>query len=244
MLTLFESVNTKKNYEQIVDQIQELILDGAFKKGDKLPPERELTTKLGVSRSSLREALKALEVLGLIESKQGEGSYISNNISSTILKSISIAYKLNNGTVEDILELRHCLEIQAVRSAALKATDEEIKEIEDIVEKMVNTDDENEKSNLDIEFHNKLIKIMDNVIFQIIADSVSNLMAPFIKGIREIYSEDDEHLKMYYFVEQHRNITRAIKERNPEKAANAMMEHIKLTEEDILKLNSEENRKN
>lgn len=234
---MFESINTKKNYEQIIDQIQEMIVDGTFKSGDKLPPERELTTKLGVSRTSLREALKALEVLGLIESKQGGGSYIANNISKTILKSISIAYKLNNGTVEDILELRHCLEVQAVRTAALKATDEQIKEMEDIIEKMTKTDDENEKASLDIAFHNMLIKITDNVIFQIISDSVSNLMAPFIKAIREIYKGNDEHLNMYYFVEQHRNIINAIKERDPEKAAYAMIEHIRLTEEDIIKLN-------
>lgn len=244
MLTLFESINTKKNYEQIIEQIQEMIMDGTFKSGDKLPPERELTTKLGVSRTSLREALKALEVLGLIESKQGEGSYISNNISSTILKSISIAYKLSNGTVENILELRHSLEIQAVRSAALKATAEQIEELEDIVEKMANTNDEDDQSKLDIEFHNKLIGTMNNVIFQIIADSVSNLMRPFIKSIREIYSKNDQELKTYYFVEQHRNIINAIKERDPEKAVNVMREHIELNEDDIIKLNSEENRKN
>ena len=237
MLTLFESVNTKKNYEQIVDQIQELILDGTFKKGDKLPPERELTTKLGVSRSSLREALKALEVLGLIESKQGEGSYISNNVNSTILKSISIAYKLNNGTIEDILELRHSLEIEAVRNAAIKGTEEQIMELESIIDKMEEALDEEEQSLLDIEFHGKLIKMMNNVMFQIISDSVANLMRPFIKSIREIYIEDEEHLKTYYFVEQHRNVLNAIKERNPEKAVNLMMEHIHLTEKDLAKLN-------
>ncbi|WMM24363.1 FadR/GntR family transcriptional regulator [Tissierella sp. MB52-C2] len=240
---MFESVNTKKNYEQIVEQIQELILDGTFKKGDKLPPERELTTKLGVSRSSLREALKALEVLGLIESKQGEGSYISNNVNSTILKSISIAYKLNNGTIEDILELRHSLEIQAVRTASIKATEEQIEELEVIVNKMEDAIDEDEQSQLDIEFHGKLIGMMNNVMFQIISDSVSNLMQPFIKSIREIYKEHDEYLKTYYFVEQHRNVLNAIKERNPEKAVNLMMEHIQLTEKDLLRLNSVSNKK-
>lgn len=239
---MFESVNTKKNYEQIVEQIQELILDGTFQKGDKLPPERELTTKLGVSRSSLREALKALEVLGLIESKQGEGSYISNNVNSTILKSISIAYKLNNGTIEDILELRHSLEIQAVRTAAIKATEDQIEELEAIVNKMENAADEEEQSQLDIEFHGKLIGMMNNVMFQIISESVSNLMQPFIKSIREIYREHDDYLKTYYFVEQHRNVLDAIKERNPEKAVNLMMEHIQLTENDLLKLNSISNK--
>ena len=235
---MFESVSTKKNYEQIIDQIQELILDGTFKSGDKLPPERELTTKLGVSRTSLREALKALEVLGLTESKQGEGSYISNNVKPTILKSISIAYKLNNGTIEDVLELRQSLQLQAVRTAAIKATESEIEILEKIVEGMENTIDEDEQSQLDMEFHEKLIDMMDNVMIQIISDSVSNLMQPFIKSIREIYKEHEENLKKYYFIEQHRNILNAIKERDPEKSVKLMMDHIHLTEDDLIRLNS------
>lgn len=230
---MFESITTKKNYEHIIDQIQELIMDGTFKNGDKLPPEREITEQLGVSRSSLREALKALEVLGLVESKHGGGSYITNNIGSAILKSISIAFRLNDGTVEDILELRYALEREAVRIATERGSEEQIKELEDIVNKMDEKLSEEEKARLDIEFHNRLIKNTDNILFQIIADSISDLLGLFIKGIREIYSDDHEHMKTYYFVEQHRNIVNAIKERDPEKASKVLAEHLQLTDEDL-----------
>lgn len=236
---MFQSIDSKKNYEKVIEQIQNLILNGTYKNGDKLPPERELTKKLGISRTSLREALKALEVLGLIETKQGGGSYITNNIDSSILKSVSIAFKLNNGTVKDILELRYCLEVQAAKSAALNATEEQVKELEDIVNKMSVAKDEDEKADLDVKFHNKLIKSMNNVLFQIIGDSVSYLLAPFIKDIRKIYYNTEDNLREYYFIKQHKEIIVAIKEKNPKKAADKIIEHIKLTEKDISMLSND-----
>lgn len=236
MRPLFESINTQKNYQQIIDQIQRMIMDGTFKNGDKLPPERQITEQLGVSRSSLREALKALEVLGLIESKHGGGSYISNNIGASILKSISIAFRLNGGTVNEILELRYALERESVRILTLKGTDEQIKQLEDIVDRMDEKQSEDEKVRLDIEFHNTLIKNTNNILFQIIADSISELLELFIKGIREIYNNDNENMKTYYFVEQHRNIVNAIKERDPDKAFKVLCEHLQLTDEDLKNL--------
>lgn len=213
-------------------------MDGTFQSGDKLPPERQLTEQLGVSRSSLREALKALEVLGLVESRQGEGSFIINNIEAAILKSMSIAFKLNDGKAKDILELRYCLEVEAAKVAILRSSDEQIQELEDIVNRMLTTEDESEKEDLDLLFHDKLIKNTGNILFQIIADSISNLMKPFIKSIREIYKENDEEIKEYYFVDQHLYIVNAIKERNIEKAVNAIEKHIKLTDEDLERLNN------
>ena len=230
---MFESINTKKNYEQIVDQIQELIINGTFEEGDKLPPERQITEQLGVSRSSLREALKALEVLGLIESKQGEGSYIANNIGDSILKSISIAFRLQGGTVYEILELRHTLEIESVKIMCLRGTDEEIQALKDIAQRMHDSEDEDEQISLDIKFHNTLIKSTNNILFEMIADSISGLMELFIKGIREIYNKDKEEMKEYYFVDQHMNVVDAIIDRDPDKAVEILSEHLRLTDEDL-----------
>ena len=214
-------------------------MDGTFNEGDKLPPERQITEQLGVSRSSLREALKALEVLGLIESRQGEGSYITNNIENSILKSISIAFRLHGGTVKDIMELRHALEIESVKIICSRGTDEEIQQLKDLVTRMYDSKDESEKLMLDIEFHNTLIKNTNNMLFQMIADSISHLMELFIKGIREVYNKADENMREYYFVEQHRNVVDAIIERNPDKATKLLYEHLSLTDEDIKVLNQD-----
>ena len=77
---MFNSISNKKVYEQVIEQIQKNIMDGTFKKGDKLPSERELSEKMAVSRTSIREALRVLETMGVVESKQGEGNFIFSNI--------------------------------------------------------------------------------------------------------------------------------------------------------------------
>lgn len=233
---MFESISTQKTYQKIVEQIQNMILNGTFKSGDKLPAERELTEQLQVSRSSLREALKALEVLGLIESRHGEGSFITNNVEDTILKSVSIAYKLNEGTVVDILELRHCLEVYSVKHAVRNATENDIADLEQIVLEMSRAENMDQEEILDIRFHNEIIKMTDNILFQIIADSISDLMAPFIKSVRKIYSENDEKMRDYYFFGQHMNIVEGIKSRDEEVATKAIEDHLRLTEEDIIRL--------
>jgi len=80
---MFEKVQTRKVYMEIVEQIQDLIKRGRLKPGDKLPAERILADKLGVSRPPLREALSALEILGIIESRGGKGNFIKDSFDLT-----------------------------------------------------------------------------------------------------------------------------------------------------------------
>lgn len=235
---MFESISTQKTYQKIVEQIQNMIIDGTFKSGDKLPAERELTEQLQVSRSSLREGLKALEVLGLVESKQGEGSFITNKVGDTIIKSVSIAYKLNDGKIEDVLELRHSLEVYSVKKAIKSATDDQIKELERIVVNMKGVEDVQLEEELDILFHSKLIEITGNILVHIVSESVSDLIGPSIKAIREIYSDNDSEVREYYFFQQHKDIVDAIREKDEAKAVRAVEEHLKLSEEDIMKLSN------
>ena len=76
---MFSPIKNTKVYEQVIDQIKEMINEGTLKKGDKLPSERDLAQQLNVGRTSIREAIRALEVIGLIDCKQGEGNYIKSN---------------------------------------------------------------------------------------------------------------------------------------------------------------------
>lgn len=235
---MFESIDNKKNYQKIVEQIQNMILDGKMKSGDKLPPERELVGMLQVSRSSLREALKALEVMGLLESKQGEGSFIVNNVEETILKSVSIAYTLNGGSVKDVMQLRECLEVCAVKQIILYGKDEDIAKLEEIIEFMKAAESFEEGEWWDIKFHNKLIKTTNNILFEIIADSISDLMTNFISDIRKIYSEREAEEQKYFFIEQHKNIVAAIKKRDIDLAVYEVEEHLRLSNEDLIRLES------
>ena len=81
---MFSPIKNTKVYEQVIDQIKNMIDEGNLKKGDKLPSERSLVEQLKISRASIREALRALEVIGLIECRQGEGSYIRTNFQDNL----------------------------------------------------------------------------------------------------------------------------------------------------------------
>ena len=133
---MFNSISNKKVYEQVIEQIQKNIMDGTFKKGDKLPSERELSEKMAVSRTSIREALRVLETMGVVESRQGEGNFICSNIEKSLLQPLSMMFKLNNGSWSDIFELRNILEIECARLCSLRATDLDCRELESIVHDM------------------------------------------------------------------------------------------------------------
>ena len=77
---MFISVKNKKVYEEVIEQIKDMIYNGILKKGDKLPSERDMVEELQVSRTSVREALRSLEVIGLIESRQGEGNFVKDSL--------------------------------------------------------------------------------------------------------------------------------------------------------------------
>ena len=133
---MFSNISSKKVYEQVIEQIQESIFNGELKKGDKLPSERELSEQMRVSRTSIREALRVLETLGVVESKQGEGNFVCSNINKSLIEPLSLIFKLNNGTWMDVIELRQALELEAVRFASERITKKEEIELENIIIKI------------------------------------------------------------------------------------------------------------
>jgi len=123
---MFMAIENKKISQIVIEQIQEMIMKGELKKGDQLPPERVMTEQFQIGRPALREALKALEVLGLVERRHGLGNYIVNNVESNFFKPLSLSFKLNNGDVQEVLQLRYLIETFTVREAAKSATSNDI----------------------------------------------------------------------------------------------------------------------
>ncbi len=124
---MFKPVKNMKVYEQVVDQIKEMVRVGQIKKGDKLPTERVMAEELQVSRTSIREAMRALEVVGLIESRQGAGNYIREEFDDVLLEPLSIVFMLQNGTNKDIFELREVLELSTIFLSVMRISDEDKK---------------------------------------------------------------------------------------------------------------------
>ncbi|MCI6738687.1 MAG: FadR family transcriptional regulator [Intestinibacter sp.] len=236
---MFNNISNKKVYEQVIEQIQNNIMEGIFKKGDKLPSERELSEKMGVSRTSIREALRVLETMGVVESRQGEGNFICSNIEKSLLQPLSMMFKLNNGSFSDIYELRSILEIECARLSAIRATDMDCRELLSVVEEMEQeTFGENRYEilvELDKKFHNTLSDISKNYLIESLFSTISNLFEKFIEDARyKIILFDSEQANKSLLI-QHKKICESIIKKNQDMAVEAMREHMEYVMENAVK---------
>ncbi|SCH12639.1 FadR/GntR family transcriptional regulator [Romboutsia sp. 1001713B170207_170306_H8] len=234
---MFNNIVNKKVYEKVIEQIQESIFRGEFKKGDKLPSERELSEQMGVSRTSIREAIRVMETMGIIESKQGEGNFICSNINKSLIEPLSLLFKLNNGSWHEVIELRQALELEAVKFASERITNREVMELENIIKEMKEEIDGKNRNEvlviLDQKFHNKISSISKNYLIECLFLTSSKLFEAFIKDAREkiINRYSDERI----LLNQHIDIYNAIVNKDPNLAYKKMEEHMRLIKENYIK---------
>ena len=231
---MFEPIKNKKVYQHVIEQVQKMVVEGVLKRGDKLPSERDLVEQLGVSRTSIREALRSLEIIGFIESRQGEGNFIKATIDSSFFEPISLMFKLNKGSAEDILETRMIIEVEAVALAAKRIKDEDITELQLLMSELRKAQNEIESSRVDTQLHYKIAEITGNNLIIILLNTISSLMESFIINAREMILREKE--KREILLDQHQRIVDALVERNSEKAAVAMREHLETINETMKNL--------
>lgn len=225
---MFEPVLNKRVYQYIVDQIQQQIYNGELKKGDKLPSEKELTELLNVSRTSVREALRALEVTGLIESKQGEGNYISGSMEDSLLEPLKAIFMLNQGTKKDLLELRALIEVKAAELAATRITDEEADVLRGLLHDMMSASLESHAAEMDLKLHYYIAEVTNNILIINILKIISSMMESFITNSRHKILENPNNSDM--LMNSHDDIVQAIISRNPVRAKEAMSNHMRMVE--------------
>src|SRR3954465_14808865 len=122
----FETVRKVRRYEQVAEQIRRLITDGTLKPGDLLPPERELAVKLGVGRSSIRDAVRTLEVMGILEPRQGHGTVVRDLSTDALVVPLASVLTRKREMVQELLDVRRMIEPGLAARAAKNATPEEI----------------------------------------------------------------------------------------------------------------------
>ncbi|WP_207643331.1 FadR/GntR family transcriptional regulator [Clostridium massiliamazoniense] len=218
-----KSLKEEKLYIKVVEEVKKEIMDGKLKPGDKLPPEREMAEMLEVSRASVREAMRALEVGGLVESKHGSGNFIRTDFSESLLEPLSLIFLLNDYSKNEIREMRSALAIQAALIASEKITTEEIDKLDKIIDIMRDSEDEELNRELDNEFHRTIILATDNVFINIIFSSISSLFKKSIKETRRgilLCAENKEKLN-----DIHKEIVEAFKEKNRSRLYDAMAKH-------------------
>jgi GntR family transcriptional repressor for pyruvate dehydrogenase complex len=230
---VFTQVKNTKVYEQIIEQFKSMISEGTLKKGDKLPSERDLVEQLGVSRAAIREALSALQIIGLVEARQGEGNFIKENFEESLVDPYLLIFMLNGSNKEQILELRRMIEIETVALAAMKITEEEIAELEQCLASLTEAEDEASKVKWDKKFHYNIAKASKNILIINMMNAVSSLMDSFISDARGsilMISENRDVL-----MKQHEAILEGIKKHNQSAASEAMRQHLDLIQEYIVK---------
>ncbi|ERI89658.1 FCD domain protein [Clostridiales bacterium oral taxon 876 str. F0540] len=222
-------VKNTKVYEQVIEEIKEMIVSGKLKKGDKLPPERELVEQLQASRASIREALKALQIIGLIESRQGGGNYIRESFEGSLFEPLSIMFSLQNSGPEEILELRKIIEVETAALAAKNINDEELIEIKCIIDQIKESYDEELNAKLDKELHYKIANASGNFLVVVILTAVSSLVDSFIKDARKRILTQAENREI--LIEHHENLYNALFEHNKGRAAEVMRKHLDFVNE-------------
>jgi GntR family transcriptional repressor for pyruvate dehydrogenase complex len=214
-------------YVAIIDQVVGLIRDGSLAIGDKLPAERELAQLFGVSRPSVREALTAMEIIGLVEIRPGGGTYIAGLNMAPLVNVVSPLLAVQPNFETEILELRRMLDTEAAELAARRVTPEQADALEQAVTQMqaaVEQDDSERGAGADIRFHELIYHAGGNTVLKTAADYVVTIIEMSIKEARELILGKPQNA--VELLEQHKRILAAIKRNDPEKAARAMRDHL------------------
>lgn len=233
---MFKPIKNTRVYESVIEEIKQMIANGTLKRGDKLPSERELVQELQVSRTSIREALRALEIMGLVECRQGDGNFIRESFENSLFEPLSVMFMLQRSSPLDILEVRNAIEVQTVELAAKRVTDEALMEIRELVDLLKQEDDEHKNSKIDKEFHYKIAEASGNFLLLNVLKAVSDLMDSFISEARILIMQEEENREVLKI--QHENIYEALSEHNEEKAVKAMKAHLEYINYYLIKNNN------
>src|ERR1700722_16472905 len=211
--------------QQVVARILELIRTGSLRAGDRLPPERELIEIFGISRPSLREALRALSMLGVINSLHGGGAYVGDLDARTLLAPLDFYLSLTKANFADAFDRGRAIGIEIGRRGAAKATPANIHDLRDIIEAHKTVQDDLVGFRiLDTRFHEKLSEIAGNAVLQRIAYGLYNLGLDFQNFDRRARNEPG---LIAQSTADHIKIAAGITTHIPDRAADAMSEHIR-----------------
>ncbi len=222
----YKSIKPKKIYEEVSEAILTMIKNGTLKPGDKLLPVHQLAEQFQVGRSAVREALSALRAMGLIEMKQGEGTYVKNFDSSSLTKSLNHTLLMKKEDILNLLEVRKVLEVGAVRAAATKRTEDNLQNMRhwlDEMEKGIGDEKAGEKA--DFHFHMAIAEASHNKILLELMNHVSEMIAETIGESRRIilYGEQTTAERL---LEEHQAIYEAVLGQDIDSAQQAMLNHL------------------
>ncbi len=235
MPNVFKPIKPKKISDEIVTQIKNLISQGELTPGERIPSERELSSILGVSRPSVREAIMVLEAMGLVEARQGGGTFVRSLTETTIADPLTNMVESDPGLLHALAEVRMGLESWSAYLAASRATEADIAKIErhlNEMERQAVTGGWD--AGVDAQFHYAITAATHNTLQLHVLNTIHSLFHTTIQvALEEFYQKEGYANRL---LSQHKNILDAIRSHNPELARQKMMEHLQMVEEKMAEI--------
>jgi GntR family transcriptional repressor for pyruvate dehydrogenase complex len=227
---LFAPIKASKISDEVYNQIVSLISKGQLKPGDKIPSEREMASELGISRQSIREALNRAEVMGFIEVRQGEGSFILSSVHEPLKPPLTVIIEKEAEKIFEFLEMRKLIEGWCAEKAALEGTAEDLDNMRAILEEMKEIASKDKRwEELDVALHFSIAHATHNVVAIHIMEALKINFGTFFRFRSSIASSE----KMDVLWQHHNEIFQAIRRRDSLLAKQKVIDHLNFIEEKI-----------
>jgi len=218
---LFNQLEKSTFPQLIAERVRRLITEQHFRSGDRLPSEKDMAEQFGVSRSSIREAIKLLAAQGLVETRAGDGIYITDDLTTSVLQPVSWAMSLIDTDHSDFVETRMILEPTVAALAAMRATDDDKQQMLETIQRLeANLGDQEKVVEADMDFHLVIAKSVGNQLLLETIAGIQHLLRPILSKTPLVL----EFQKLA--LQEHINIFEAIKCGDSAKAREAMAKSI------------------
>jgi len=225
---VIRQVRKTRVYHEIVEQIKELIAAGRIKPGDRLPPERELAELFKASRNSVRDAIRVLEQMGLIESRQGDGTYVRGVSADELTEPLALMLLQSRQQMRELWEVRRILEPAIAELAAARISDEELGELEAILQaQRLKVEAGYTALDEDTAFHYGIARAAQNTVVLRTLDTLVDLLRQSRE--RSLQQRD----RPAYSLAGHLRILAALRRRDPAAARSEMLRHLQDIEERV-----------
>ena len=231
----FQKVEAEKLSSAVVRQIESLILRGLLRPGERLPAERDLAVRLGVSRPSLRDALATLQEQGLLSARAGSGIYVADVLGSAFSPALIRLFRAHDDAVFDYITFRRDIESLAAERAARLGSDADLQVVQSVYDRMragQAKPDPKQDAKLDAQFHMAILEASHNVVMLHMMRSMFELLQEGVFYNRQVMFR--QQTTQRELLEQHGAINTALQARDPDAAAAAVRRHMNFVKQALL----------
>lgn len=225
-----QDADSASGFERVFAYLRERLLDGTLKQGERLMAERELATQLGVSRPIVREALRALHMLGIVEIRERVGTIVKRPDASMLKDFFTLALAQQADLIDDVMEARIAIECQAVRLACERATIADFERLQRALVRIGETiDDADAGGAADFEFHRAIVLASRSPTLAVLHESMSTLLARSHRSRRELVQQFSSMKS--YLIDDHKRVFDTIVGRDPDRAEVTLRRHFAIGDE-------------